>query len=160
MVHPAHLSDAVKSAWGQVLGDYEIIPPFQQLGREICRPEPEDLDKTDITRFKGPKIPGIVVYGMLERSHWLRDSPASGGGFMQHSKYFPAADVTAFVQYTGLSISYYEEPQEIETVYFVPGHIKPEWWGDHKNKLKIKDVDAVIISEVLRLVRAIAAKAT
>ncbi len=159
VVHPAHLSDAVKSAWGQVLGDYEIIPPFQQLGREICRAEPEDLEKTEITRYKGPKIPGITVYGMLERSHWLRDTPADGGGFMQHSKYFPSADLTAFIQYTGMGIGYYEEEQEIESVYFVPGHIEPEWWGTHTNKLKIKDVDAVTISEVLRLVRAIMAKA-
>jgi hypothetical protein len=159
VVHPAHLGEAARSAWGQVLGDYEIIPPFQQLGREICRPEPEDLEVTEITRFKGPKIPGITVYGMLERSHWLRDSPADAGGFMQHSKYFPSADVTAFVQYTGMGIGYYEEEQEIESVYFVPGHIKPERWGTHTNKLKIKNVDAVIISEVLRLVRAIMAKA-
>jgi hypothetical protein len=159
VVHPAHLSEAVKSAWGQVLGDYEIIPPFQQLGREICRAEPEDLEKTEITRYKGPKIPGITVYGMLERSHWLRDTPADGGGFMQHSKYFSSADLTAFIQYTGMGIGYYEEEQEIESVYFVPGHIEPEWWGTHTNKLKIKDVDAVTISEVLRLVRAIMAKA-
>jgi predicted DNA-binding WGR domain protein len=159
VVHPAHLDEAAKSAWGQVLSDYEIIPPFQQLGREICYPEPGDLDLTDIIRFKGPHMPGITVYGILERSHWLKDTPADGGGFMQHSKYFPSSNITAFIQYTGMSIGYYEEPQEIESVYFVPGHVKPDWWGDHKNKLQIRSVDAVVISEVLRLVHAIVAKA-
>ncbi len=158
VVHPAHLDEAAKSAWGQVLSDYEIIPPFQQLGREICRPEPGDLDLTSITRFKGPKIPGIVVYGILERCHWVKDTPADAGGFMQHSKFFPAANVTAFIQYTGMSIGYYEEPQEIEAVYFVPGHVKPDWWGNHDNKLPIKAVDPVVVSEVLRLVHAIVAK--
>lgn len=158
VVHPAHLDEAAKSAWGQVLSDYEIIPAFQQLGREICRPEPGDLDLTSITRFKGPKIPGIVVYGILERCHWVKDTPADAGGFMQHSKFFPAANVTAFIQYTGMGIGYYEEPQEIEAVYFVPGHVKPDWWGDHKNKLPIKTVDPVVVSEVLRLVHAIVAK--
>jgi predicted DNA-binding WGR domain protein len=159
VVHPAHLEDATKSAWGQVLSDYEIIPPFQQLGREICRAEPGDLELKEITRFKGPKIPGITVYGILERSHWVKDTPADAGGFMQHSKHFPSANVTAFIQYTGMGIGYYEEPQEIESVYFVPGHVKPDWWGDHKNKLPIRTVDPVVISEVLRLVRAIMAKA-
>ena len=158
VVHPAHLDEAAKSAWGQVLSDYEIIPPFQQLGREICRPEPGDLDLTSITRFKGPKIPGITVYGILERCHWVKDTPADAGGFMQHSKFFPAANVTAFIQYTGMSIGYYEEPQEIEAVYFVPGHVKPDWWGNHDNKLPIKAVDPVVVSEVLRLVHAIVAK--
>lgn len=158
VVHPAHLDEAAKSAWGQVLSDYEIIPPFQQLGREICRPEPGDLDLTSITRFKGPKIPGITVYGILERCHWVKDTPADAGGFMQHSKFFSAANVTAFIQYTGMSIGYYDAPQEIEAVYFVPGHVKPDWWGQHDNKLPIKTVDPVVVSEVLRLVHAIVAK--
>ena len=159
VVHPAHLDEAVKSAWGQVLSDYTIIPPFAQLGRDICRPSPEDLQSTQIIRFRGPKIPGIVMYGMLERSHWLRDAPADGGGFIQHSKHFPAANVTAFIQYTGLSIGYYEEKQELESVYFVPGHVKPTWWGDHKNRLQINEVDPVVLSEVLRLAHAIVSKA-
>jgi predicted DNA-binding WGR domain protein len=159
VVHPAHLDDALKSAWGQVLSDYEIIPPFAQLGRDICRPDPADLDSTGITRYRGPKIPGIVMYGMLERSHWLRDTPADGGGFVQHSKHFPSANLTAFIRYTGLSMGYYEESQELEEVYFVAGHITPTWWGEHKNRLRIKDVDTVVLSEVLRLANAIASKA-
>jgi predicted DNA-binding WGR domain protein len=159
VLHPAHLDDALKSAWGQVLSDYEIIPPFAQLGRDICRPNPEDLESTEITRFRGPKIPGIVMYGMLERSHWLRDRPADGGGFVQHSKYFQSVDLTAFIQYTGLSIGYYDEKQELEAVYFVTGHIEPQFWGSHDGRLKIKDVDPVVLSEVLRLAHAIASKA-
>jgi predicted DNA-binding WGR domain protein len=158
IVHPAHLDDATRGAWGQTLSDYEIIPPFQQLGRPIHRPDPDELEITDITRFRGPKVEGIIMYGMLERSHWSRDTPADGGGFSQHSKYFPAANVTAFIQYSGLSISYYEEPQELESVYFVAGHVEPEMWGHHKNRLKIKDVDTVVLSEVLRLATAIHAK--
>ena len=159
VVHPAHLDEALKSAWGQVLGDYAIIPPFAQLGRDICRPDPADLESTEITRYRGPKIPGIVMYGMLERSHWLRDTPADGGGFTQHSKHFPSAGLTAFIRYTGLSMGYFEEKQELEAVYFVPGHIKPTWWGDHKDRLRIKDVDTVVVSEVLRLANAIISKA-
>lgn len=159
VVHPAQLDETTKGAWGQVLSDYEIIPPFQQLGRAICRPEAADLDETTITRFRGPQIPGIVVYGMLEKSQWLRDSPADGGGFMQHSKHFPSANLTAFIQYTGLSIGYYDQEQELEAIYFVPGHVKPEWWGDHKNRVKIRAVDPVVMSEVLRLANAIVSKA-
>jgi hypothetical protein len=160
VAHPAHLDDAAKAAWGQLLSDYEIIPPFQQLGRAICRPEPEDMEQNEIKRYRGPKVPGIVMYGMLERSLWLRDTPADGGGFMQHSKYFPSANLTAFIQYDGLSIGYYDEPQELKAVYFCPGHIKPDMWGRHEKRLKIKDVDQVVMSEVLRLANAIAAKAT
>jgi hypothetical protein len=160
VVHPAHLDETLTSAWGQVLGDYEIIPPFTQLGRDICRPESQELDGTEITRFRGPKIQGIVLYGMLERNHWLRDMPADGGGFMQHSRHFPAAKLTAFIRYTpGLSIGWYEQPQELDAIYFVPGHIKPTYWGRHEHLVRIKDVDPVVLSEVLRLAHALAAKA-
>jgi Domain of unknown function (DUF4132) len=159
IVHPAHLDDAAKSAWGQVLGDYAIIPPFAQLGRDICRPDPEDLEATEITRYRGPKIPGIAMFGMLERSQWLRDMPGDGGGFRQHSKHFPSADVTAFIRYTGLAMGYHDQKQELEEVYFVPGHVEPTWWGERKNRIKIKDVDTVVASEVLRLANAIVSKA-
>ena len=159
VVHPAQLDEGARNAWGQVLSDYEIIPPFQQMGRAIIRPEPEDLEAAAITRYKGPKVPGIVMYGMLERNHWLRDTPADAGGFVQHSKHFPSANLTAFIQYTGMGIGYYDEPQELESVYFVPGKVDPAMWGDHKTRLKIKEVDSVVLSEVLRLANAIVSKA-
>jgi hypothetical protein len=161
IVHPAHLDDAQKSAWGQVLGDYKIIPPFPQLGRDICSPDTEDLDRTQITRFAGPKIPGIVLYGMLERAHWLHDEPADGGGFMQHSRHYPAAQVTAFIRYSpGLSIAWYEAPQELQSIYFVPGHVKPTYWGEHKDRLRIREVEPLVLSEVLRLAHALVSAAT
>ena len=160
IVHPAHLTGEQLSAWGQIFADYEIIPPFQQLARRLCRPAPEDLGLTAITRYAGPKVPGIVMYGMLERSHWLRDTPADAGGFMQHSKPFHAAKVTAFIAYDpGMGIGYYDEPQSLQEIYFVPGHAVPDMWGKHTNRLKIGDVDPVVLSEVLRLAEAIVSKA-
>jgi hypothetical protein len=40
VVHPVHLTDEQRSAWGEIFGDYEIIPPFPQLGRAVHRLEP------------------------------------------------------------------------------------------------------------------------
>lgn len=160
VVHPAHLDVAARRAWGELRSDYRIVPPFAQLSRTICEPEPGELQATAITRFRGPAIPGLVLYGMLERSQWLRDIPADNGGFKQHSRHFPAAQLTAFISYSpGLSIGWYEEPQQLEEIYFVPGHVRPEHWGQHDNRLKIQDVDAVVLSEVLRLAHAITSKA-
>lgn len=160
VVHPAHLPQPTLSAWGEVLADYAIVPPFPQLGRTISRPDPDDLKATSITRFKGLKVPGITLYGMLERSHWSRDTPADAGGFMQHSNYFEACHLTAFIAYEpGMSIGSYDEDQEISEIYFVKGHIVPDYWGHHPDRLKIGDVDEVVISEVLRIANAITAKA-
>jgi hypothetical protein len=56
-------------------------------------------------------------------------------------------------------MGYFEEKQELEEVYFVPDHVAPTWWGEHKNRLRIKEVDTVVLSEVLRLANAIISKA-
>ena len=157
VVHPVLLDGALKSAWEQVLSDYAIIPPFAQLGRKAYRPDPADLEDVGITRFRGPKIPGMVMYGMLERSHWLRDPAPDGGRFNEHAKYFPSADLTAFIRYTGMSEGYYKEKQELEAVYFVPGPGRVRW--EKRKRLHIKDVDPVVLSEVLRLANAIVSKA-
>lgn len=37
IVHPLHLSGGLESAWKKLLSNYEIVPPFPQLGREIYR---------------------------------------------------------------------------------------------------------------------------
>jgi hypothetical protein len=67
--------------------------------------------------------------------------------------------VTAFIKYTGMAMGYHDQEQELEEVYFVPGHVKPERWVEHKDRLTIKDVDTVVLSEVLRLAHAIVSKA-
>lgn len=160
VIHPAHLGEESKSNWGQILSDYEIVPPFQQLGRSIFHPEPEDVGKTEITRYMGPKIPGIALYGILERTLWVKDTPADGGGFHQHSKYFPFADITAFIQYDpGLSMGYYDEEQQLAAVYFVKGYIAPDWWGHHTDRIKIEKVDLMVLSEVLRMAELLVSKA-
>jgi hypothetical protein len=156
VVHPAHIDDALKSAWERVLSDYDVIPPFAQLGRDIYRANPEDVENTEITRYRGPKIPGRVMHGMLERSRWLRNTPLDGGHCVQHSKYFPLFNVTAFIQYTGLSMF---EQQELEAVFFVPGHATPAMCGEHEDQLKIKQVDPLVLSEVLRFANALVSKA-
>jgi hypothetical protein len=53
VVHPLHMSDADRSAWGQVLGDYEIIPPFPQLGRPVNGLNPGEDGSNALSRYRG-----------------------------------------------------------------------------------------------------------
>ena len=63
IVHPMHLTDAQRSAWGEILGDYEIIPPFPQLGRTVHRLEPEELGRKEIVRIQGDQGAGLHAGG-------------------------------------------------------------------------------------------------
>jgi hypothetical protein len=161
IVHPLHLTAEQQSTWGEVFSDYELIPPFRQLGRRVVRPEPEELKASEITRFQGIAIPApTLVYG-LEKLGWIRGTGMDGGGFDEHSKPFPAANVTAVVHYDGSVGFGFIDPNEslkISTCYFVSGIRSPTGYAHKEQTMLLRDLDPVAISEVLTDLSALAAK--
>jgi hypothetical protein len=99
VVHPLHLTEGERSAWGEVFGDYEIISPFPQLGRPVHRLEAGEAEAREITRFADVKVPGVSVAGGLEKAGWVRGVLHDHGDFHEHSKHFPGAGVAAVVEY-------------------------------------------------------------
>lgn len=161
IVHPLHLSSEQKNAWGEILSDYEIVPPFQQIGRPVYALEKGEENATEITRFKDVKIPATALVGTLERLAWVRGIPEDAGIFYEHSKPFPGANVTAFVQYSdGVPVGYMEgwDDQKLTSCFILPGIYKPTIYPDHKQTLKLSKVDPVVISEVLKDLILIASK--
>jgi hypothetical protein len=160
VVHPLHLSDAERSAWGEIFGDYEIIPPFAQLGRPVHRLEPEERKAKELVRNKGLRLPAITLVGLLDRHGWARGIPQDAGIFSEHSKAFEGANVTAVIQYDGIPIGGMIDwdDQEVDTCFFVPGIYQPKGYPDHKKALTLGQVDPVVISEVLATLGALAAK--
>jgi hypothetical protein len=160
ILHPLHLSDDLKSAWGELLSDYELVPPFPQLGREVYRLLETELGETEITRFADDKVPAVSLVGTLDRQGWTRGIPEDAGMFYEHSKPFHGANVTAIAQYYGVPIGYMQgwEDQSIERCFFVPGIYRPEMYRRHENKVPLGKVDPVVISEVLRDLMMIASK--
>ncbi len=162
VVHPLHLSDAQRSAWGQIFGDYEIIPPFPQLGRAIHRLDPEEVKAKEIVRNEGFKVPAISLVGTLERDGWTRGSTElGGGGYCEHSKPFEAADVTAVIQYDGVWIGHERESedQEVQRCFFFQGIYNPTKGHPRgKERIPLRKIDSVVISEVLGTLAEIASK--
>jgi len=161
LVHPLQLSEERRAAWGEMLSDYEIVPPFPQLGREVYHLTDAESTANDITRFAEIKVPAISLAGTLERLGWARGIPQDAGIYSEHSKPFYGANATAIVQYQGIPIGYMEgwEDQVMECCFFVPGIYTPAIYQDHKKKLILGTIDPVAISEVLRDLSIIAAKA-
>jgi hypothetical protein len=62
----------------QVFGDYELLQPFTQLGRETYRLTDEETQKGTVERWKGKKVPTGKVLG-LEARGWRRGQPQDGG---------------------------------------------------------------------------------
>ena len=160
VVHPLHLSESVKGAWGQVLSDYELIPPFLQIGRPIHTLDKGEVKAKEITRFKGPSVPAVSLVSTLEKLGWARGIPEDGGVFYEHTKPYYSAGVTAVVQYEGVPVGYMVdwEDQHVDTCFFLKGIYTPEMYPDHKKKLPLGKVDPLVISEVLADLSTVAAK--
>lgn len=162
LIHPLHLSDALKGSWGELLSDYEIVQAFPQLGRPIYKLEEAEREASEITRFNQLKIAAASLVFGLDKRGWLRDAPADGGGFSGHSKQFWAANLTAVVQYSdGVAVGYIVDAgdQKLEYIAFVPGLQTPDWWPQHKDRLPLTNVDEVVLSEVLNDIQIVMAKA-
>ncbi|MCI0702460.1 MAG: WGR and DUF4132 domain-containing protein [Planctomycetia bacterium] len=162
IVHPLHLSDEQKSAWGEIFSDYEIVPPFPQLGRSIFRLEKDEENALELTRFAGVTLPAPSLVFGLENLGWVRGYGGDGGSFHEHSKPFPGCNVTAVVNYEGSVGFGYIDPNEtitFENCYFVD-HIRgPATYAYNEKRTELGQVDPVALSEVINDLSTLAAKA-
>jgi predicted DNA-binding WGR domain protein len=162
LVHPLQLDDGARQAWGQRFSDYAIIPPFPQLGRAIHRLEKGEANQRSIEREV--KLPAPTLVFGLEKLGWVRGKGMDNGAFDEHSRQFPDAAVTAVVNYDG-NVSYgFIHPDAELTVTgccFVNGLRAPNGFGHGlEKKLKLGDVDPIVISETLHDLTMLASKAT
>ncbi|MEM7595859.1 MAG: DUF4132 domain-containing protein, partial [Cyanobacteria bacterium P01_A01_bin.83] len=173
IIHPVHLTIEQRSAWGETLSDYEIIPPFPQINREIYAITPEEAETVELTRFKDITIPGITLLRTMESLGWLKGGLHDHGDFSVNYKYFPQADITAIIgdyEYQFVAQDSIYGDDAIDGCLFFPGKTEqpyeypsPGSWYDKNHfkgsHLKLKNVDALVMSEVLRDLYIVTSKA-
>jgi hypothetical protein len=166
IVHPLHLTEAQRAAWGEVFADYEILTPFAQLGRPVLAPDKAEAKGKTITRLANAKLPPAAARGTLERLGWVRGSCADHGIIQEFYKDFPAADVIAVLEVEpGIPIGMadWAEAQQVPRVFFERSTTyKPLAYPSHQEAkfVALSKVDAVAVSEVLADLTALASKAT
>ncbi|NEQ48487.1 MAG: DUF4132 domain-containing protein [Leptolyngbya sp. SIOISBB] len=173
LVHPIYLEEACKADWGEIFSDYEIIPPFPQLHRDTYQLTFEEDHAPEIVRFVSTEVPGVALARIMEKQGWRKGALHDHGDYRVHYKYFPKADLTAIVgnyenQHTQQSSIYGDDL--INACLFVVGHYpepyqypKPGSWDDKRMKAtrvpRVGEVDALVISEVLRDLTIVASAA-
>lgn len=162
LVHPIQLDSATLAAWGELLSDYEILPPFPQLGRPVLTLTETELRGDTIQRHGGVSIPAVSLAGTLERLGWQRAVPADAGGYDNHGKHFPAAAITAIVQHEPLYIgSLADSPgTPIHECYFTAGAYDRSGWAGGQHKIPLEKIDPLVVSEVLSDLQTVASKGT
>ncbi len=96
IVHALELPEPETLKWGQILGDYEILQPFKQLGRDVYRITPEEAGAKELKRFEGVKVATGKVLG-LEQRGWRRGTPQDGGCSWWYEKPLPGGALAAFL---------------------------------------------------------------
>ena len=163
IVHPLNLDEDTSRAWGEILGDYEVVAPFPQFGRAVYALDPDEKDATELKRFHGLKLPAPTLVFTLEKLGWLRGEALDGGGFCDHLKQFDGSGVTAIVSYDGGVGMGYIDPNEIVTitnVQFMAGMHSTfgHYWGRKESFLHLSEVPPVVVSEVIAELTGLAAK--
>ncbi len=161
LVHPAHLDDQTKARWGEVLADYELIQPFPQLSRTMHRLTAEELRGSEIVRHTEARVKPIVFAGIAKRLGYGTGRVGDGGSYFTHAKWFSAAGITAVLRNTGLSIGYHDtDPVGLEQAYFVPEKFGRGGWAEEaRDKVPLREVDEVVISEILNDMAVLASRA-
>jgi predicted DNA-binding WGR domain protein len=162
VVHPLHLEDGDRAAWAQVFADYEIIAPFPQLGRTVHRLEKGEEERTSLDRFNGNQLPAPTLVFALEKMGWVRGTAMDAGCFDEHSRQFPAANVTAVLTYDGNVGMGYISPDErlaVTGCHFVSGMREPSGYSRRSKGIELGRVDPVVLSETLHDLGALVEKA-
>lgn len=71
LAHPARTHDL--KAWSEIFGDYEIIQPFEQLGRATHLLSSKERKSKALTRAAAIEVPARKLLGMMESRGWRRD---------------------------------------------------------------------------------------
>ncbi|HEY7310470.1 MAG TPA: DUF4132 domain-containing protein [Gemmataceae bacterium] len=150
VAHPLHLTPEDRSAWGQVFGDYEIIAPFPQLGRRVHTLEPGEEEARELTRFGGKDIPAMIFMGILKSHGWTDGRWQEGMYFGGSYKSYDGPRTTAVVENESGSGG---DSLRIKRAYF----LKDADWGADK-ALPLREVDPVVLSEVLGTLAVVASK--
>ncbi|MET7423931.1 DUF4132 domain-containing protein [Dactylosporangium sp. NPDC005555] len=76
VLHPLEFPEGTLTGWAEVFADYELLQPFEQLGRPAHHITDGERSARAIDRFEGRKVTYAVLRG-LERHGWTRWYDAS-----------------------------------------------------------------------------------
>ncbi|MBY0545890.1 MAG: DUF4132 domain-containing protein [Candidatus Obscuribacterales bacterium] len=161
IVHPLQMDENLKTRWGEVFSDYDLISPFPQLGRAIYTLDESEKSKEEITRFAGKMIPAASIVSILEKHGWQRGSVEDGGCFHEHYKFFPGANITAVASYDwiGIGMIVESDDQDIKSCHFEQASRDRSSWYSKPEMVPLEFVDSIVISEVLADLTLLASKA-
>ncbi len=143
--HPLELDAGAGGAWGQVFGDYRIVQPFAQLGRDTYAPTDAERGARTLDRVVDVPVKTGKILGLDARG-WRKGPPQDSGGIWTYDKPLPGGVHAELRLFPGLAAEMaYTEPEqklgEVELVADDPEEGAAPTFGA---------LDPVLFSELVR----------
>jgi hypothetical protein len=97
--HRIAFSEADRVAWSEHFAESKLIPPFEQLGRELY------IDVAELTIDTARKMKPAALAARLFEAKWQHGRPEDAGIFYESWRLFPGFGVRAVLHHGGLAIS-------------------------------------------------------
>ncbi|MBE1537270.1 DUF4132 domain-containing protein [Actinomadura algeriensis] len=148
VAHPLHLGDDLP-AWSEVFADYEILQPFEQLGRAVHTLTPDEEASEHLARFEGAKVPSGAVLGLVHRG-WERGVPQDAGFEWWISRRLAPGRFVVIDLDPGITVGAPEPLGEQQTLGGVRlAEFPGRRGGPGAEALRLGDLDPVLVSEVI-----------
>ncbi|MBR1765227.1 MAG: DUF4132 domain-containing protein [Ruminococcus sp.] len=165
LVHPLELVAEQLDIWKEQLKDYEITQPFDQLGRQVYRPDQKELAEQCITRFEGDELNSLALIGKMTKLGWYKGQAEDAGVFYYFYRLDPQRRVTApdgtvraegsgaMLVFSGASIAAYDfegEDVTLGELVFSGADKVPDYYDkERRGWMKISDVSPRYFSEIM-----------
>lgn len=162
-VHPVDLSAEEVRLWQDVLHDYQIVQPFVQMHRQVLRAGEKEMDQTTLTRFKSQASTEFLICSTFYGALWEHDKPQETGQFTRFFRTFDFAETSVCVRHDPILEPWLSESEgweecfraevaiHIHEVFFVKSSVPKKAWRVPANRLPVREVDPLILSEALWL---------
>ena len=150
LAHPLTWAEGL-SRWGEIFSDYEILQPFEQLGREVYALTPEELEGAQFGRFEGVTLPVGKLLG-LTKAGWQRSQPMDAGIQNCVYKRLPGGRYLVIDIEPGIAIGWVNDlgDQTLNAVYLTDRaqDYHRRFRGDAD--VPLSELDPLTVSELLR----------
>ncbi|MFI5623524.1 DUF4132 domain-containing protein [Nocardioides sp. NPDC051685] len=155
LAHLSVLSAMGAEAWREHLVDYEIVPLFDQLSRDLHLVSEAEQTGNALPDFRGHVVTTYALRSRATKLGYLRGESEDGGWFYSYDKRYPTLGLVVSVRFSGSPLPEADQEVALERLQF--HRISPEGrW----NAMKVRDVPAVLVSEAWHDMRAMAADGT
>jgi len=148
VAHPIFMEPKELEAWGEILADYEILQPFDQLGRPVMAFTAAELATGRLERFEGVEVEVGKLLGLTKRG-WHRASPEDGG--VEPGVYYPLPNggTVSIALDPGIWVGMIAENpiQKLDSVRVGPR--ATYWYGAHDPQPIPEGIDPLTASEIL-----------